>query len=181
MDDDMPDLEDFSEELKNIRDKTGKNDNKEEQTNISVKVIESNNTQIPINSTNTITNPISNTNTNSMPTNTTTTTSKSNTGGGGLFKKGFFHRQAEIEKNQPNESKTTSNTNKQEVVDLTHIKKTTDPKKDLILKDVQKEMTLGNSVMDKKDEWLNKDLLNKIAKNPKLLQYMLDPRFQEVI
>jgi len=192
MDDDMPELEDFSEELKNIRDKTGKTDKNDENTNISVKVVED--VKQPVLKQNTNQQVTTNT-----TTNTTTSSSKKNDGELSFMKKGFFKRQAEKETkgvttntnsaNNNSQSNTQLNTqsnqnNNKDIVDLTHIKNTNpDQKKDLIINEVQKEMNsgLGSNIMNKKDEWLNPELMQKIAKNPKLLQYMLDPKFMEVI
>ena len=171
MDDDMPELEDFSEELKNIREKTGRNDNKEESTEIKVNVVEDKKQQV-------------------QPITTVAITTTKKEGESGLFKKGFFHRQAEKEKNQTQNKEISDseikkeNNQKSSIVDLTHIKNAPEQKKDLIIKEVQEEMknvNLGGSIMDKKEEWLNADLMQKIGNNPKLLQYFLNPKFQEVI
>ena len=92
---------------------------------------------------------------------------------GGLFKKGFLLRgENKIVKKDENN-----------VMDLTHLK--SKPKEEkLILDDVQKNMNKENTLTEtlkKKDEWLNQDLLAKIAKNPNLLKYFMDPRFQDAI
>jgi len=114
-----------------------------------------------------------------------TTTKKE--GQSGLFKKGFFHRQAEKEKNQtqnkeiPNSEIKKENNQKSSIVDLTHIKNAPEQIKDLIIKEVQEEMknvNLGGRIMDKKEEWLNADLMQKIGNNPKLLQYFLNPKLK---
>lgn len=40
---------------------------------------------------------------------------------------------------------------------------------------------LLSNIVDKKDEWMNQELLNKLAQKPNLIKYFMDPRFTEVI
>ena len=142
---DMPELEDFSTELKQIKEK--KENLNQKPTQIKVTKEKPKTEEIVTNSE-TITKPIG-------------------------FKKGFLLRGAPIE--EPKQDK-------KEVIDATYIK-AKDPSEKLIIDDVQKEMSknlLGN-IMEKKEEWVNEDLLTKIQSRPDLLKFFMDPRFTEAI
>lgn len=95
------------------------------------------------------------------------------------FKKGFLKREA---------NKPKDNTDK--VVDLTHIKsKQVEKSEKFKLEEVQKNLSesennskqLLNNIMQSKDEWLNKELLEKLAKNPNLLQVFMSPEFTDIL
>ncbi len=149
-DDDIPDLDDMTEELNNIRLKQG---TLKTNTDNEIKV-EYNNSPIEVKKHEPV--------------------KKKE---GGLFKKGFLLRGEKKEEIPPKKEM------KNDIVDLTHLKPKT-KEETLVLDDVQKNMTTKNILADtlnKKDEWLNQELIMKIAKSPNLLKYFMDPRFQEVI
>jgi hypothetical protein len=153
-DDDIPDLDDMTEELNNIRLKQG---TLKTNTDSEIKV-EYNN-----------------------PPNEVKKQEPIKKQEGGLFKKGFLLRgEKKVEKKEEIPSRKEM---KKDILDLTHLKPKT-KEETLLLDDVQKNMNTQNILADtlnKKEEWLNQELIMKIAKSPNLLKYFMDPRFQEVI
>jgi hypothetical protein len=149
--DDMPELEDLSEELTKIR-KNNVSVN-EKPNSIKVNVIDKKQTDIKADK------------------------NESRDDFGGLFKKGFLKKS--------NQSKKSEN----EVIDLTNIKSDTKPKEQFMSEFKQELNKISNEdknnllsdVVNKKEEWLNQDLLSKIAQKPNLLKYFMDPRFNDVI
>jgi hypothetical protein len=174
MDDDMPpELEDFSEELNKIRSTRGGSNHAESSSEIKVNVIE-----------------------NTEPKKIQSEKSKSSQSKseednfGSFMKKGFFKR------NNANQTKTTNDSNKNnKLEDLTHIKSNpgnTQEKK--VFKEIENELKMNskiidndnkskllNNIVEKKEEWLNQELLMKIAQKPNLMKAFMDPRFSEVI
>ena len=155
--DDIPDLEDFSQELKEI--KKSKNIN-EAPVKLGVKVINDSNSK------------------NNNATSTIDTQQEFGSG----FKKGFLKKQS-----NSNTTSTINSTKKEDIVDLTHIKS----KKINEINEVQEKMNnvsiqndskfLIKDIVNNKKDWLNQDLLMKLAKNPKLLQAFMHPSFTDVI
>jgi hypothetical protein len=169
--DDMPELEDLSEELKIVR---GRDANSTEGSEISVKVIEKEQPKVETKPSQPDSNPINDNNNNNQQ--------QHLSNGGFRFKKGFFLK-------GQNNNNTNTNT-KEQITDLTHIKSNpTELPKNKLIDNVKNEVksnnvsssTLLGDVMGKKDEWLTPDLLNKIAQKPQLLKYFMDPRFTEAI
>ena len=161
-DDDIPELEDFSEELSKIRKQKGE---KSEKAELKVNVI--NNQSGSANNTKTV-----------EPKKETKKDDIDDFGKG--FKKGFFRKQNQQTKPQPKPQ--TQQTQKSNVEDLTHIKSnpgTTSKTKTVEnfsndLKTAQNEARSGsgllNNIVEKKNEWLNQDLLMKIAQHPNLMK-----------
>lgn len=195
-DDDMPDLEDFTEELTKIRIKT--NTNNDTDSEIKVNIINNdnnknkNNIKIPINENenNEITNNIPNL-TQTQKTKQIENTNKPKDTG---FKpkRGFFHRMSESENktsttnsNKPEENK--KNTDK--ITDLTNMKATGETTKDKLLFDFKSQVNMSgndlnksmNYLNNKKDEWCNNDLLTKMAQKPGLMKLFSNPKFPEAI
>jgi hypothetical protein len=163
-DDDIPELEDLSEELNKIR---GNNSNaNDEGSEIKINVVGEQNT-------------IKQTEPRKIENN-----KPSNENSSFKFKKGFFLKN---DQTQPNNTQQVSN----RPVDLTHIKSTpTEQPKNKLIDNVKNEVKSNNSgsgsgmfgdIMGKKDEWLTPDLLNKIAQKPHLLKFFMDPQFSEAI
>jgi hypothetical protein len=163
-DDDMPpELEDFTEELSKIR--LNKSNNNQESSEIKVNVIENNNIE-------------------QRPKIIQKTEQKEEEFGS-FMKKGFFKKAS----NSKGNTKINENN---KVDDLTHIKakeqgKVSQTFQDNLKNDMKKNMENVNSkkllenIVNKKDEWMNQDLLTKIAQKPELMKYFMDPRFTEVI
>ena len=218
-DDEMPELEDFTEQLKEIRKAKGI-DEKNDPTNIKVGVIDekkntsnqnkSNTVQIPITTNKTLPPQTQTTNQKTNNTNTSgSTTNNSNKRdednfGCGLFKRGFLKRHHfsddEPKKNTNNNdnNKTTKEKEKEkekknEPIDLTHIKSNpgTTTKTNILnnfnndLKSSQESSKINsgmlNNLANNKQQWLNQELLMKIAQNPNLMRCFMDPRFSTVI
>jgi len=199
-DDDMPELEDLSEELGKIRQKLNK---EEESSEIKLNVInnssqntKSQNINIPIQSGDLSPTPTPNTTPNTMATVNKQPPQKQEESGF-RFKKGFFLRNQEIEKNQNNNSNNNTNNNKKEeetnnkIIDLTHVKSSGETVKEKFISQVKTEVKenansndLGKSLNylnEKKDEWCNTNLLNMIAQRPNLMKFFMDPRFADAI
>jgi hypothetical protein len=166
-DEDMPELEDLSEEMSKIKEKKG-NINRDENSKININIKQDindnkqeNTSQIQINKNN-----------QSQPTQPDS--------GGFKFKKGFFLQN----RSQSTEEKPKSS----QPVDLTHIKSTQKQENETI-KEINKEIKLESAksshplsdIINKKDEWMTQDLLMKFAQKPHMLKYFMDPRFAEVI
>ena len=120
--------------------------------------------------------------------------------GFGLFKRGFLKRHNFSEdENKNKKEKETKKENKveqpkkEEPVDLTHIKSNpgTTTKTNVInnfnkdLKSNQDSTKINpnmlNNLANNKQQWLNQELLMKIAQNPNLMRCFMDPRFSSVI
>jgi len=120
--------------------------------------------------------------------------------GFGLFKRGFLkrHNFSEDEnknkkEKEPKKENKEIPTKKEEPVDLTHIKSNpgTTTKTDVInnfnkdLKSTQESSKINpnmlNNLANNKQQWLNQELLMKIAQNPNLMRCFMDPRFSTVI
>ena len=215
-DDEMPELEDFTEQLKEIRKAKGI-DEKNVPTNIKVGVIDEKNisTNDSSKKNNTVQIPISTNPPPSKPQQTTTSQKTQNNNnnnkrdednfGCGLFKRGFLkrHNFSEDEPKKTNNNNksnnfNTSNNNKEkekknEPVDLTHIKSNpgTTTKTNILnnfnndLKSSQESSKINsgmlNNLANNKQQWLNQELLMKIAQNPNLMRCFMDPRFSTVI
>lgn len=176
-DDEMPDLEDLSNDIEKAKQIKGISQNvTEKETEIKVNVIESNNQK----QTQT---PQVQPQLNSQPSQSTSSKKKENDFCKG-FGKGFFRKQKTP---QSNDQSSQSN-----VEDLTHIKSTpgTTNKTSTVetfSKDLKESLPqsnlngLSNNIVNKKDEWLNQELLMKIAQNPNLMKYFMDPRFTAII
>ena len=224
-DDEMPELEDFTEQLKEIRKAKGI-DEKNVPTELKIGVInEKNNNTSNNNKNNTVQIPIStnpppktekpaeqpkpkpqNTNTNTNNKNNNNKRDEDNFGFG-LFKRGFLKRhnfsedepkkntnkekEKEKEKEKPKEKPKEKEKN--EPVDLTHIKSNpgTTTKTNILnnfnneLKSSQESSKVNsgmlNNLANNKQQWLNQELLMKIAQNPNLMRCFMDPRFSTVI
>jgi len=120
--------------------------------------------------------------------------------GFGLFKRGFLkrHNFSEDEnknkkEKEPKKENKEIPTKKEEPVDLTHIKSNpgTTTKTNVInnfnkdLKSTQESSKINpnmlNNLANNKQQWLNQELLMKIAQNPNLMRCFMDPRFSTVI
>lgn len=184
-DDDVPELEDFSEELSKIRKQKGEN-SQNEPAEIKVNVVNENKKEEPKPKPKT-----------EVPVQVTSEPQKKKDDlddFGKGFKRGFFRKQNQQQKKPQNTTQTTQITNeKKQVEDLTHIKASPGTSiktqtvesfnKDLKTSAQQSSNTsslLGN-IVDKKNEWLNQELLMKIAQNPNLMKCFMDPRFSVVI
>ena len=217
-DDEMPELEDFTEQLKEIRKAKGI-DEKNVPTELKVGVIDekkntsnqnkNNTVQIPITTTKT-SQPEKNTNqkttnTNNKPNNNSNKRDEDNFGCG-LFKRGFLKRH-NFSDDEPKKITNTTNKNnnsnpkekekekekKNEPVDLTHIKSSpgTTTKTNIMnnfnkdLKSNQEASKINsgmlNNLANNKQQWLNQELLMKIAQSPNLMRCFMDPRFSTVI
>lgn len=165
-DDEMPELEDFTEELSKIR--LNKTNNNEESSEVKVNVIEDKNHKNIEHKINVVEKIQKKTNNDEEF--------------GSFMKKGFFKRAT----NQINKSDT------KKVDDLTHIKakeqgKVSQTFQENLKNDMKANMenvntkNLLENIVNKKDEWMNQDLLTKIAQKPELMKYFMDPRFTEVI
>ena len=214
-DDEMPELEDFTEQLKEIRKAKGI-DEKNVPTELKIGVINEKNNTSNTNKNNTVQIPIS---TNPppkiekqveppkpKPQNTNNNNKNNNKRdednfGCGLFKRGFLKRHnfsedepkknTNKEKEKPKEKPKEKEKN--EPVDLTHIKSNpgTTTKTNILnnfnndLKSSQESSKINsgmlNNLANNKQQWLNQELLMKIAQNPNLMRCFMDPRFSTVI
>ena len=160
IDDDIPELEDFSEELQQIRNK--QNNLNEKSAEIPINVIEDNKGVKPV-----VAKP--------------TTIAKEEEFGSGLFKKGFLKKQQNQNTRQQEVKDLThikANPElepKQKLIEefKNEIKTNTINSED--------KTSLLSDIVNKKEEWLTPDLLMKISQNPNMLKYFMDPRFTEVI
>jgi hypothetical protein len=194
-DDEMPELEDFSEQLKEIRKAKGideKNIPKDikigvinEKKNSSKEPIKENKVQIPIAKT-------------EEPPKKSVQDNKRDEDnfGCGLFKRGFLKRHHFSEDEPKKENKKENNKEKEkknEPVDLTYIKSNpgTTTKTNILnnfnndLKSSQESSKINsgmlNNLANNKQQWLNQELLMKIAQKPNLMRCFMDPRFSTVI
>lgn len=157
--DDMPpELEDFSEELNKIRMTRGVDSKESTEIKVDVKEAKSNENINKLNET---------------------VKDKSDDNFGSFMKKGFFKRS----------NNTTSKT-----TDLTHIKATNKNPEKKIIEEFKEELKnnasnisskdkskILSNIVEKKDEWLNQELLMKIAQKPNLMKAFMNPKFSEVI
>ena len=199
-DDEMPELEDFTEQLKEIRKAKGideKNIPKDikigvidEKKNTSKEPIKENKVQIPITKTKTEEPPKKAVQDNKRD---------EDNFGCGLFKRGFLKRHnfsedvLKKENKKENDNKEKEKEKKNEPVDLTHIKSSpgTTTKTNIInnfnndLKSSQESSKINsgmlNNLANNKQQWLNQELLMKIAQKPNLMRCFMDPRFSTVI
>ena len=216
-DDEMPELEDFTEQLIEIRKAKGI-DEKNVPKEIKIGVINDKNNN-DSNKKNTVQIPISQdpppiketTNKKSNETNNNKNNNSNNNKrdednfGCGLFKRGFLKRHNFSEEepkktnnNNPNKSnikkeEENKKEKKNEPIDLTHIKSNpgTTTKTNVLnnfnndLKTNQESSKLNsgmlNNLANNKQQWLNQELLMKIAQNPNLMRCFMDPRFSTVI
>ena len=214
-DDEMPELEDFTEQLKEIRKAKGI-DEKNVPKEIKIGVINDKNNN-DSNKKNTVQIPISKeppptketTNKKSNETNNNKNNSSNNNKrdednfGCGLFKRGFLKRH-NFSEEEPKKNNNSNKSNikkeeenkkekKNEPIDLTHIKSNpgTTTKTNVLnnfnndLKTNQESSKLNsgmlNNLANNKQQWLNQELLMKIAQNPNLMRCFMDPRFSTVI
>ena len=214
-DDEMPELEDFTEQLIEIRKAKGI-DEKNVPKEIKIGVINDKNNN-DSNKKNTVQIPISKeppptketTNKKSNETNNNKNNSSNNNKrdednfGCGLFKRGFLKRH-NFSEEEPKKNNNSNKSNikkeeenkkekKNEPIDLTHIKSNpgTTTKTNVLnnfnndLKTNQESSKLNsgmlNNLANNKQQWLNQELLMKIAQNPNLMRCFMDPRFSTVI
>ena len=206
-DDEMPELEDLSDQLNEIRKARGI-DEKNISKIIKVGVINEKNQNVNNNKINI---PISNTpppvepkveNKKEEKKPETKPENKKNEDNAGFsfLKRGFLkrHNFSEEENKNKNKIKTEPKkeekkieNKKEEPVDLTHIKSnpgtTTKTNvlnnfnKDLKTNQDSPNINLLNNLANNKQQWLNQELLMKIAQNPNLMRCFMDPRFSTVI
>ena len=206
-DDEMPELEDLSDQLNSIRKARGIDENSIAK-NIKVGVINEKNNiskEESKQANNTVKIPIST----SQPQNqqpkekpkVNNDNKKNEDNAGFIFlKRGFLKRhnfsqeepKKEIKK-QNNEGNNNNKSKKEEPVDLTHIKSNPGTTtKTEILNNFNKDLkssqdsskpnpSLLNNLANNKQQWLNQELLMKIAQNPNLMRCFMDPRFSTVI
>ncbi len=213
-DDEMPELEDFTEQLKEIRKAKGI-DQTNVPTELKIGVINEKNNNDSINKKN-VQIPItkvpskeetqkSNEANNNKNNNSNNKKRDEDNFGCGLFKRGFLKRhnfsEDEPKKtnnnnlNKPNteKEKEKEKEKKNEPIDLTHIKSNpgTTTKTNILnnfnndLKSNQEASKINsgmlNNLANNKQQWLNQELLMKIAKSPNLMRCFMDPRFSTVI
>ena len=208
-DDEMPELEDLSDQLNEIRKARGI-DEKNISKNIKVGVInEKNQINKNNNNNNKINIPISNTpppesnNQNKKeekkPELKPENKKNEDNAGFSFLKRGFLKRHNFSEEENKNKNKQKTETKKEEKkipnkkeepVDLTHIKSNPGTTtKTNVLNNFNKDLksnqesnpTLLNNLANNKQQWLNQELLMKIAQNPNLMRCFMDPRFSTVI
>jgi len=203
----MPELEDLSDQLNEIRKARGI-DEKNISKNIKVGVINEKN-QIYNSNNNKINIPISNTpppesnNQNKKeekkPEVKPENKKNEDNAGFSFLKRGFLKRHNFSEEENKNKNKQKTETKKEEKkipnkkeepVDLTHIKSNPGTTtKTNVLNNFNKDLksnqesnpTLLNNLANNKQQWLNQELLMKIAQNPNLMRCFMDPRFSTVI
>ena len=118
-----------------------------------------------------------------------------------FLKRGFLKRhnfsednnKDKAKKEPPKEVKKETQNKKEEPVDLTHIKSNPGTTtKTNVLNNFNKDLktsqdatkmnpNLLNNLANNKQQWLNQELLMKIAQNPNLMRCFMDPRFSTVI
>ena len=207
-DDEMPELEDLSDQLNEIRKARGI-DEKNISKNIKVGVINEKNQINKNNNNNKINIPISNTpppesnnqNKKEEKKSEVKPENKKNEDNAGFsfLKRGFLKRHNFSEEENKNKNKQKTETKKEEKkipnkkeepVDLTHIKSNPGTTtKTNVLNNFNKDLksnqesnpTLLNNLANNKQQWLNQELLMKIAQNPNLMRCFMDPRFSTVI
>ena len=203
-DDEMPELEDLSEQLNEIRKARGI-DEKNIPKDIKIGVVneKTNNNKVNI--------PITTSSPPQVPVQVPKQQKQEekpkqdnkideDNFGFGLFKRGFLkrHNFSEDEnknkkEKEPKKENKEIPTKKEEPVDLTHIKSNpgTTTKTNVInnfnkdLKSTQESSKINpnmlNNLANNKQQWLNQELLMKIAQNPNLMRCFMDPRFSTVI
>ena len=200
-DDEMPELEDLSDQLNEIRKARGI-DEKNISKNIKVGVINEKNQNVNNNKINI---PISNTpppvepkKEEKKPETKPENKKNEDNAGFSFLKRGFLKRHnfsEEENKNkikpEPKKEEKKIENKKEEPVDLTHIKSnpgtTTKTNvlnnfnKDLKTNQDSSNINLLNNLANNKQQWLNQELLMKIAQNPNLMRCFMDPRFSTVI
>ena len=206
-DDEMPELEDLSDQLNSIRKARGIDENSIAK-NIKVGVINEKNNiskEEPKQANNTVKIPIStsqpqNQQPKEKPKDSNDNKKTEDNAGFSFLKRGFLKRhnfsqeepKKEIKK-QNNEGNNNNKPKKEEPVDLTHIKSNPGTTtKTEILNNFNKDLkssqdsskpnpSLLNNLANNKQQWLNQELLMKIAQNPNLMRCFMDPRFSTVI
>ena len=197
-DDEMPELEDFTEQLKEIRKAKGIDD-KNIPKDIKIGVIDEkkNSSKEEPKKENKVQIPITKTKTEEPPKKPVQDNKRDEDNFGcGLFKRGFLKRHNFSEDEPKKENKKENNKEKEkknEPVDLTHIKSNpgTTTKTNILnnfnndLKSSQESSKINsgmlNNLANNKQQWLNQELLMKIAQKPNLMRCFMDPRFSTVI
>ena len=204
-DDEMPELEDLSDQLNEIRKARGI-DEKNISKNIKVGVINeknqnNNKINIPISNTPPQVEPkVENKKEEKKPEKKSENKKNEDNAGFSFLKRGFLKRHNFSEEENKNKNKIKPEpkkeekkieNKKEEPVDLTHIKSnpgtTTKTNvlnnfnKDLKTNQDSSNINLLNNLANNKQQWLNQELLMKIAQNPNLMRCFMDPRFSTVI
>ena len=205
-DDEMPELEDLSEQLNEIRKARGideKNIPKDIKIGVVNEKTNNNKVNIPITTSSPPQVPVQvpkQQKQEEKPKPKQDNKRDEDNFGFGLFKRGFLkrHNFSEDEnknkkEKEPKKENKEIPTKKEEPVDLTHIKSNpgTTTKTDVInnfnkdLKSTQESSKINpnmlNNLANNKQQWLNQELLMKIAQNPNLMRCFMDPRFSTVI
>lgn len=205
-DDEMPELEDLSEQLNEIRKARGideKNIPKDIKIGVVNEKTNNNKVNIPITTSSPPQVPVQvpkQQKQEEKPKPKQDNKRDEDNFGFGLFKRGFLKRhnfsEDENKNKKEKEPKKVNKeipTKKEEPVDLTHIKSNpgTTTKTNVInnfnkdLKSTQESSKINpnmlNNLANNKQQWLNQELLMKIAQNPNLMRCFMDPRFSTVI
>ena len=205
-DDEMPELEDLSEQLNEIRKARGideKNIPKDIKIGVVNEKTNNNKVNIPITTSSPPQVPVQvpkQQKQEEKPKPKQDNKRDEDNFGFGLFKRGFLkrHNFSEDEnknkkEKEPKKENKEIPTKKEEPVDLTHIKSNpgTTTKTNVInnfnkdLKSTQESSKINpnmlNNLANNKQQWLNQELLMKIAQNPNLMRCFMDPRFSTVI
>ena len=205
-DDEMPELEDLSEQLNEIRKARGideKNIPKDIKIGVVNEKTNNNKVNIPITTSSPPQVPVhvpKQQKQEEKPKPKQDNKRDEDNFGFGLFKRGFLKRhnfsEDENKNKKEKEPKKVNKeipTKKEEPVDLTHIKSNpgTTTKTNVInnfnkdLKSTQESSKINpnmlNNLANNKQQWLNQELLMKIAQNPNLMRCFMDPRFSTVI
>ena len=205
-DDEMPELEDLSEQLNEIRKARGideKNIPKDIKIGVVNEKTNNNKVNIPITTSSPPQVPVQiakQQKQEEKPKPKPDNKRDEDNFGFGLFKRGFLKRhnfsEDENKNKKEKEPKKVNKeipTKKEEPVDLTHIKSNpgTTTKTNVInnfnkdLKSTQESSKINpnmlNNLANNKQQWLNQELLMKIAQNPNLMRCFMDPRFSTVI
>ena len=205
-DDEMPELEDLSEQLNEIRKARGideKNIPKDIKIGVVNEKTNNNKVNIPITTSSPPQVPVQvpkQQKQEEKPKPKQDNKRDEDNFGFGFFKRGFLkrHNFSEDEnknkkEKEPKKENKEIPTKKEEPVDLTHIKSNpgTTTKTNVInnfnkdLKSTQESSKINpnmlNNLANNKQQWLNQELLMKIAQNPNLMRCFMDPRFSTVI
>ena len=205
-DDEMPELEDLSEQLNEIRKARGideKNIPKDIKIGVVNEKTNNNKVNIPITTSSPPQVPVQvpkQQKQEEKPKPKQDNKRDEDNFGFGLFKRGFLKRhnfsEDENKNKKEKEPKKVNKeipTKKEEPVDLTHIKSNpgATTKTNVInnfnkdLKSTQESSKINpnmlNNLANNKQQWLNQELLMKIAQNPNLMRCFMDPRFSTVI
>ena len=203
-DDEMPELEDLSEQLNEIRKARGideKNIPKDIKIGVVNEKTNNNKVNIPITTSSPPQVPVQVPKQQKQEEKPKQDNKRDEDNFGfGLFKRGFLkrHNFSEDEnknkkEKEPKKENKEIPTKKEEPVDLTHIKSNpgTTTKTNVInnfnkdLKSTQESSKINpnmlNNLANNKQQWLNQELLMKIAQNPNLMRCFMDPRFSTVI